>query len=478
MECPRCHTQNDDHWKFCHNCGQAVSAVLSQEPRVGESDPPAVDATPADPPTQSKCPVRLFVNHGTSLRAGASVHLKCRLENVSSRHLIPQLSIHGSQNVRLHGDHHRPAEVSPGSRSNDLWFEFEIPSEGDGFVTLHVSVDGHDFEGGLDFQVGAAGRGNVTVIGRAGDLTGEHIGDEILNVNLGEANATPAIRPDDFNEVELHRSHGQKAAHGRPNLRPESRTNRLSLVIRLPDQPERNVCLFAQPTVRLGRERDKTDLRIRLTKETDPSDDPENTLLGLISSEHADITFSGQRVQWSDISTNGTRINGTLYNQQQAVPLPQRAMISLADVVTLNFRMYTSDSFNSRSYEPLAHLMGGQARPTNCSHKAIRLRRDDDLATVEEYIILQQVALIGRGPRCAIQIDHPTVQHSHARLLHLAGWFWIEPVSAGTSVVIDGEPVSTDHLAQLTPDTGIRIGDVEIAIDEFWQHILDCECHT
>ncbi|NQT37916.1 MAG: FHA domain-containing protein, partial [Planctomycetes bacterium] len=106
----------------------------------------------------------------------------------------------------------------------------------------------------------------------------------------------------------------------------------------------------------------------------------------------------------------------------------------------------------------------------------------DTLADREEYVLLFRTATIGSAPGAAVQLRGSGVADVHARVLHLGGGFWLEPLWEETTLCantgeeirstrtyVDGRQVARHELVPLAPGMKLRFGETEVTFDEFEQ---------
>ena len=106
----------------------------------------------------------------------------------------------------------------------------------------------------------------------------------------------------------------------------------------------------------------------------------------------------------------------------------------------------------------------------------------DKLADREEYVLLFRTATIGSAPTAAIELKGPGVADVHARLLHLGGGFWLEPLweettlcaktgeeQRATRTFVDERQVGRHELVPLVSGMKLRFGETEVVFGEFGQ---------
>lgn len=244
------------------------------------------------------------------------------------------------------------------------------------------------------------------------------------------------------------------------------------------DGQQRNICVWAQRRLKLGKQRDVNDLVLRLL----PASSCENVdATARISREHAELAFATRGVAWRNLRcANGTQIGGDTHPAEMSVLLRSGEIVVPAGVLKLRCDLFYDDPIrDDPSYLRFVQLRRDASDgrdPEDPSPigpvASVRLRRVDNLPQ-EEYVLLQRAAYVGSGPACAIQIPHPTVQRVHAQMLLLGGRLWLEPTQELADTLVDNQRVPRDHLVPLRPALSIRLGQVDITVLRVQQYYLD-----
>lgn len=477
--CPNtdCLAEAAESQNWCSECGTSLKPVAYAMSEGGPGDS-------RETPDEEKPPVALEVSVGSTLIPNCPGILTCRLTDAESPVSV-LLGISGS--VHFRGTQEHTLHVPSGGPSREVRFEFQVPSSGQFLIKLEVDVQGDDeYIGELALDVGAEGTNSpitLTPVGGLGETgntyQGDRIGDtEIKDVNVtvnvhGQEQNVAAIGIHEFTSIPLTPSEGRKRIHGRRQMRASYRDKPIQFTINVSDGPSKKICIFSQEKIRLGKERHEPDLRLRLTRATDP----EGQRWQEISRTHATISFRDDGVEWSDHSSNGTLVGGNWYKAGDVVKLRSGLSLRPADIISMKVAYCGTGNTEPADYLKFSrHVLLEDASDSVGPVESIRLTRNDDLAETEEYVLMQMVSLIGSDAECGIQVTHPSVKRIHARLLNLGGFFWIEPESTETPVVVEGQRVHVDHLAELYPYRDVLIGDVLFEVAELRQHILDCTC--
>lgn len=245
-----------------------------------------------------------------------------------------------------------------------------------------------------------------------------------------------------------------------------------SVCLRFPTAAgERNVSLAGGFRFRLGKDR-SNDVVLRVLP---PSKDNNEKSLQL-SGHHADIHFRDGEVVWRNANCpNGTVIGGQSLGLTDQLPLQHGVTIQAASVLRLIVDLYHQEAFDpdgDYSAFDLQPVVEDGPRTAPEEATAIRIRRTDELAALEQYVLFPRSVLIGRDLGCPVLIADPSMQERHARLLLLRSGLWIEPVSAEAFVSVDGQTLKPNELARIVPNTQVQCGDVSILVMRRFQHYL------
>ena len=186
------------------------------------------------------------------------------------------------------------------------------------------------------------------------------------------------------------------------------------------DQPKKYT--FDQNLIKLGRLRDN-DVPLRETN---------------ISRQHAIITFSNGEYRITDISTNGTFLNGELIGKNNEKILRSGDNIEIGNFV-INVEIESdlkkfektsviiqhsfSDSLigNSKSFFPYIEVKSG-------------LTSGEKYEFIEEF----EEIILGRSPDCDIQIPHKSVSKNHAKIVKRGREFEIIDLNSSNGTYVNG----------------------------------------
>lgn len=100
---------------------------------------------------------------------------------------------------------------------------------------------------------------------------------------------------------------------------------------------------------------------------------------------------------------------------------------------------------------------------------ACRIRRRNNLAVEEEYLLLYSSLLLGNSARCPIRLQGARVEAVHARIMHFGDCFWLENLVDSDALLINGEPIPPHRIVPLVPGMVFFLGDVWLQWSEFQQ---------
>lgn len=217
----------------------------------------------------------------------------------------------------------------------------------------------------------------------------------------------------------------------------------------------------------------------------------ENDALSLgVSRTHFECALIPDGLELLDVSRSGLEVNYAVVRERAVVPASWAGEITHLDVgvtatVDKQFRLELlmfgpdrRDAVEDLAWrgELFCELVGGQLghvwrEALNAGLNAVRFDRVEN-STEESYVWLLREALIGGSrSQSAIVLNNggPSAQ---ARLLHIDHSFWLEPLSGGEPISVDGNAIRPPSLIQLSPGMEIRMGTETARFDRFSQSCL------
>jgi len=479
---------------------EAVARVADSAGAGAESAAPAEPtrraAAPSLPPSLSPSlqdnPVQLEIKLADKLEMGSQGVLEIKLSNrTATGHLPVRLEVNSS--LHLPGSTAYSFDLQAGLPMF-ITQRFETRRQGQHTIKFLVrpgtgSASGAspmEFEGHLTVNVsGAAATTQVINFTDARRIEGRVVvGTEGGNMQVGSPVAAGDPSTDEFVEVALRPRQQIRALQLKRILAGHEHrrvaATRLSLLVR-DDAGIRNVCLLACPRFSLGKRRDN-DVVLRVL----PPGGQNDGLSARITRAHAAVEFTPHGAVWrNNECINGTLVGGAMVAAGQQCLLQQGVEVRPAAVMGLSCDLINDDPTEGEpGYAQLATRVPAPptAEPVLAAHpwrdtvgpvKAVRLRRSDSLAGLEEYVAFQRGAAVGGGPNCAVQLQHASVYPVHAKIVSLGGSLWIEPCQSVAPTLVDNDELPLDQLAPLRPNLLLRLGEVEITVTRFQQYYLD-----
>jgi hypothetical protein len=229
----------------------------------------------------------------------------------------------------------------------------------------------------------------------------------------------------------------------------------------------RNLCLLAGAEVSLGKQRGSNDVVLRVLPSTAANEERTDCL----SRRHATLALTQRGAVWRNLDcANGTMVADQLLPARAEVVLRSGMVVRPADVVSLRCELYHEDPLQGQE-EAYRDLAGAEPLPPPLAPAAVRLTRLDLPELGEEYLLVPRGALLGSDPRCALHVEGAAPVH--ARLLHLGGAFWLEPVPGEFVEVLGRGGVPADHLVALRPGLELHLGTARLAVAAFGQWFVD-----
>lgn len=459
--CPSCQSQVRPEDDFCGSCGNKLAKAASES-----------SGSAAQPVTN--LPIRLEVKLGRQFKLGTHGNLDFRVVN-QTRNDIPNVELGIESRLTLHEGTEFSFDV-PAGQDVPHFVTFIAAYEGQHYFSFRFEVNRSDvFVGRFPIEV-LSDSSNTQIINftDARRIEGRVVvGTEGTKLSLAPRVEKP-IATDEFVEVLLRRppkittSHGKRPLAGFEHARYQS--ERLSLHVRR-NKELVSICLLAKESSVMGRQRHGADIVTRVyLPGGEICNDNER-----VSRIHAAVTFTNDGATFQDKSKYGSQLGNRRLSLGECCLLPQRTEICLADVFRLTCELFYGDGVEIlASYRRFAdrHIGMAVAEPVG-RLRAVRLKRLDELADTEEYVMFQHVVTIGSGPLCEVQLDDDSVCPQHAQIVWLGDSMWIEPLQTIRPTLVDGQVIPRNRLVPLRPNLHLQFGDVEVSVSDFRQRYLD-----
>lgn len=434
--CPKCRDRIQSE-QFCGNCGSSCHDAL-----------------------------QVAVNPGNTLHPQCPGALTVELINVSPLELHITAVLQGRIPLVEGGEWLSSCNLSPDDCTT-LTPEFHVPSEGSHVLRLYLEDRQSCAETMKSFVLEVSPQFNVANISIVNNSK-NFVGDNNVHVNSPEQRSP--MRDNQATSVRMEQSSGR--------LHPVAQAERVSLSKLAIEWQEvsgpRTACLVAQSTVVLGR---GSASCVQL------NDDRQ------VSRRHLEIVFIEAGPHWRSLSDNGVDFlsenegdvgegkNKPVWKRIQAPgphPFRDGVSLSLAGILPLHSRVFPLKKAAKdlpRKYRQFVSKCAGHL-PDQLGIYAVRLTRANPR---EFYLLMQHEVLLGGHEQTACHICHPALQASHARILHLADEFWIQPFSARCVVKVDGRELAPWELGQLRPGVVLEFGrtdPLQINVLDFYQPLV------
>jgi len=259
-----------------------------------------------------------------------------------------------------------------------------------------------------------------------------------------------------------------KRLWGSPGQRRLQPGHALSLRIAGPESV-RNVCLLAKGEVTLGKQRD-SDIVLRVMPPSLENDQRSEQ----ISRHHATIVLSREGATWTNLNcANGTAVGSRWLDARQSAELRDGDVVRPAGVVSLVCDVYPETRIDGSSYQAVLNEAGLPAATSGKRFPALRLRRTDSLAGLEQHVMFSQAVALGRNPHCPILIPDTKIDDDEALLLWLGGVFWIEATRKESALRHEGKLVPQGALFPLQPGVKFEVGGTRVEAAEYGHYYLD-----
>jgi hypothetical protein len=240
-----------------------------------------------------------------------------------------------------------------------------------------------------------------------------------------------------------------------------------------PDAPR--VCLLGIPQVRLGRSRSNTDISLVVLPRS-PENDKLSFMISGHKGPHCVLSLRPEGLFLADQDTmNGTELNGHAVRGEAKVPLDRASDVDVAKALRLRLIPFL-ETDDQVEVDPKRH--GDLGLPDDLWQTAARLklrslmiRRVDNLAEHEKYLVVYRWANVGRGAGSEILIPDPTagLRRAHVRIIRLGGQFWLESLVQDKGVTADGINVPRGQACPLALGMKVTFGNMAGTVSEFQQ---------
>lgn len=379
----------------------------------------------------------------------------------------------------------------PGTYAIELAAEFRTaPEDSLGrFLRASLKIQVHAPNSGAERTLEIDGEGLSIINLQGHDLRGfSHVklkgGDKsVVNLHQGASHAdsssansptTPSAGSLRYVELPLKQDFDRTDSGVRACGVASGASTGCRLMLKFPDG--RRTLIYAQDSLRLGRNRDRgNDVVLRCLPRN-----PENDRTSLsISKSHCRIGLTREGVVVGDLgSSTGTTLDRQRLNGERPQPLSsqydgQTHLLTLADNFELGVRLFSTPAAHQdprlqvspETYTEAVRCRIPETWSTAAASgiEAVRIERRSNLPA-EEYVLLFRQAWLGSTDDCAIRLP-PTLRRTRSlRLVYLGQQFWLERLDDQSELLIDGHEPATGDLWPLNPEGKLLVNGLEICV--------------
>ena len=216
--------------------------------------------------------------------------------------------------------------------------------------------------------------------------------------------------------------------------------------------------LLGLPRVRMGRLRSSNDVVLRVLPRGKANDE---MTFWISKNAHLTIRMESRGVMLHDKSTNGTWLNGKLISKPTALPFDGPSVVNVGKALTLRFTPYLHfDDPAGRRVERYCSI--GEPddlwqAAKSAGVRSVVIERLSNMPGSEIYVLVFRWILIGQNPQAEIVLPEADFD---ARIIRLAGRFWLETIKPGRGIEANGIPVPSGWAGPLAPETKLTLGGV------------------
>ena len=405
--------------------------------------------------TEQPWPFKLFVKHRRTLRHDAPGMLTCwvQLDSSTTESATVELSVSSPKLGHLSGNCGAVSIAGDGKTSPLTVTVDPLGVINDAEVEFFVTLNQHWIARGTHrlSVIEPPNEANIAIHTQGGDVSGNgaRLSDN-YNINLHGHDAAPTV-PDETHEVRVS-----------PVLKHADNTELRSLRLTLPNGETVTLVGATEGLVTLGRS-SRQDIVLRAgIGELDRQ----------ISNKHARIEF-GETVTWTEIPSEtagfvryGTERDGERLIDGEPYHMQTGAKFLLAQSLTIVPTLLEGalDPAARQTDERHARRLGTQVEPQRGRTTAVRLDVTNAIGEVGQYLLIPRAVRIGSNADCPLRVIEDDVRSFHARLVYLAGRFWIEPSQKDACVEVRGEIIPFGHRVALQPNDEIVLGTARFSV--------------
>ena len=249
----------------------------------------------------------------------------------------------------------------------------------------------------------------------------------------------------------------------------------------------RRTLVMTRPRITFGRSRDN-DVITRFLPRSDENDNHSRN----ISRTHCIAELTPEGVELRDESNRGMEVNYRVIQEREVISAlfagdSLHVEFGVTGTVSQKFELemalFGPDRKANRDEleywdEMFCEVIEGRLSrlhrdALDVGLDAARYDRVTSLPGEESYVHLFREALIGGSPAQSAIVLHDCGSQVQARLLHLDRTFWLEPLTGGVPVIVDGTLAPAQTLAPLAPGMELQFGSEQVRFDRPSQLYLD-----
>lgn len=249
----------------------------------------------------------------------------------------------------------------------------------------------------------------------------------------------------------------------------------------------RRTLVMTRPRITFGRSRDN-DVIIRFLPRSDENDNYSRS----ISRTHCIAELTPEGVEIRDESNRGIEVNYRVVQDRELISAAFagdviHVELGVTGTVPQKFEMELSlfgpdrrinrdelEYWDELFCEVISGRMSRLHRDAlRVGLDAARYDRVTSLPGEETYVHLFREALIGGSPAQSAIVLRENGPQIQARLLHMDRSFWLEPLSGGARITVDGRTIAPRTLVPLTPGMELKFGNEQVRFDHVSQLYLD-----
>jgi len=224
--------------------------------------------------------------------------------------------------------------------------------------------------------------------------------------------------------------------------------------------------LLALPTIRMGRNRQHSDLVLRVLPRSEKHDELSRQITG--SRPHCTIALTDAGLVLTDHeTTNGTVLDGEAVTGETAVPLDRASTLEVGKAISLELTPFTDHTQTPELTDVgLGAVDNLWVAAERAGLRSLLIRRLSNLQAQEQYLIVYRWAQVGNDEHCEIRISSDAAEPTRGRVIRRGGQWWLQRWVSEVDFTVGQIPLAANQAAALSPDLPVRIGDDTLVFRE------------